>query len=158
MSRQLISMRWNKDLLAKAKALAAVENRSLTNFLETLVIRAGENNHPRGEIDARMKSAIDRFLSLIPESYKVADVILYGSRARGDHSFESDVDLAIILKGRPRRFLAVAKEFAGLAYDVQLDTGIYISPLPIWEGEWKHPEKAENPSLLHNIAREGIRV
>jgi predicted nucleotidyltransferase len=158
MSRQLISMRWNKDLLTKAKALAAAENRSLTNFLETLVMKASANDHPRGEIDALMKSAIDRFLSLIPEHYKVADVILYGSRARGDHSLESDVDLAIILKGRPQRFLAVAKEFASLAYDVQLDTGFYISPLPIWEREWKHPEKAENPSLINNIVKEGVRV
>lgn len=46
---------------------------------------------------------------------------------------------------------------ADLAYDVLLETGIHIQPLPIWEEEWEHPETYSNPSLLHNIKREGIR-
>jgi antitoxin ChpS len=45
-----------------------------------------------------------------------------------------------------------------LAYDVLLDTGIRIQPLPIWEDEWEHPEAYSNPLLLKNIEREGIRL
>jgi len=44
------------------------------------------------------------------------------------------------------------------AYDVLLDTGINISPLPIWMDEWEHPQAYVNPALLANIAREGVRV
>lgn len=45
-----------------------------------------------------------------------------------------------------------------LAYDVLLETGINISPLPIWLDEWEHPENYSNPELLANIAREGIAL
>ena len=47
---------------------------------------------------------------------------------------------------------------ADLAYDVLLETGIRIQPLPIWEEEWEHPEAYSNPRLLHNIAREGMQL
>ena len=38
-----------------------------------------------------------------------------------------------------------------------LETGINISPLPVWLDEWEHPEAYSNPSLLKNIANEGVR-
>ncbi len=43
-----------------------------------------------------------------------------------------------------------------LAYDVLLETGINISPLPIWLDDWEHPEQARNPLLLRNIAEDGV--
>ncbi|MDZ7919670.1 nucleotidyltransferase [Rhodoferax sp.] len=45
-----------------------------------------------------------------------------------------------------------------VAYDVLLDSGIRIQPLPIWEGEWAHPAHYSNPRLLENIAREGLAL
>ncbi len=45
---------------------------------------------------------------------------------------------------------------AGIAFDVLLDTDVLISPLPIWEEEWAHPERYPNPRLLENIRREGV--
>lgn len=47
---------------------------------------------------------------------------------------------------------------ADVAYDVLLETGINISPLPVWLDEWEHPERHSNPVLLHNIVREGVRL
>jgi hypothetical protein len=44
---------------------------------------------------------------------------------------------------------------ADVAYDVLLETGINISPLPIWLDEWEHPEEYANPSLLQRISNEG---
>ena len=43
-----------------------------------------------------------------------------------------------------------------IAYDILLDTGIRIQPLPVWEAEWADPVNYSNPHLLHNIARDGI--
>ena len=43
-----------------------------------------------------------------------------------------------------------------IAYDILLDTGIRIQPLPVWDAEWAYPENYSNPHLLHNIARAGI--
>ncbi|MCW5237836.1 nucleotidyltransferase [Verminephrobacter eiseniae] len=45
-----------------------------------------------------------------------------------------------------------------VAYDALLETGIDISPLPVWLDQWEHPERCSNPALLHNIAREGVRL
>ena len=45
-----------------------------------------------------------------------------------------------------------------IAYDVLLDTGIRIQPLPIWEDEWAHPSAYTNPELLSNIARDGVKL
>jgi predicted nucleotidyltransferase len=88
----------------------------------------------------------------------VLGVILFGSRARRTHRPDSDADVAVVLRGRPGKFVATKLAMADLAYDVLLDTGIRIQPLPIWEKEWGHPETYSNPRLLRNIEREGIRL
>ena len=43
-----------------------------------------------------------------------------------------------------------------MPHDVQLDTGINISPLPVWLDEWEHPETYANSALLLNIAKDGF--
>jgi hypothetical protein len=45
-----------------------------------------------------------------------------------------------------------------VAYEVLLETEVYIQPRPIWEDEWKHPQSHSNPRLLQNIEREGITL
>lgn len=45
-----------------------------------------------------------------------------------------------------------------MAYEVQLETGVLIQPLPVWENEWRHPETYKNPALLRNISRDGVRL
>jgi len=88
----------------------------------------------------------------------MADAIVYGSRARGTHRVDSDADVAILLTGDHQRFLTTKLTMADAAFDILLETGIHISPLPLWLDEWENPESYSNPSLLHNIAREGIRL
>ena len=102
--------------------------------------------------------AIHQFLALLAKHYDLAGAILYGSRARGTHRSDSDADLVVLLRGEHQRLLPITLAMADLAYDVLLDTGINIAPLPIWLDEWDHPGSYANPALLHNIAREGIRL
>lgn len=64
----------------------------------------------------------------------------------------------MILRGEHQRRLPTALAMADVAYDVLLETGINISPLPIWLDEWEHPERFSNPVLLQDIAREGVRL
>jgi hypothetical protein len=47
-------------------------------------------------------------------------------------------------------------ELADLAYEILLETGMRIQPLPVWQSEWEHPENYSNPHLLKNIASEGM--
>lgn len=109
-------------------------------------------------IDHNTEAAVRRFLALITNRYDMAGAIIYGSRARGTHRPDSDADVAVLLKGEHQRVLTTTLAMADVAYDVLLETGINISPLPVWLDEWEHPENYSNPTLLHNIAREGVRL
>lgn len=111
-----------------------------------------------GRIDHHTETAIRRFLALIATRYDMAGAIVYGSRARGTHRPDSDADVAVLLIGEHQRFLSTKLAMADVAFDVLLETGVNISPLPIWLDEWEHPENYSNPSLLQNIAREGVRL
>lgn len=109
-------------------------------------------------IDHATEHAVRRFIALLPAKYPVAGVIVYGSRARGTHRADSDADVAVLLRGERWRFLSAKLEMADVAFDVLLETGILISPLPLWLDEWEHPEEYANPDLLRNIDREGVRL
>lgn len=109
-------------------------------------------------IEHDTEEAVRRFLALIASRYDMAGAIIYGSRARGTHRPDSDADVVVLLKGEHQRVLTTALAMADVAYDVLLETGINISPLPVWLDEWEHPENYSNPALLHNIARDGVRL
>ncbi len=111
-----------------------------------------------GRIDRTTEQALQRFMALVSQHYRTRGAILYGSRARGDHGPGSDADLLVLLEGEHRRFVPTKLAMTDLAYDVLLETGLYISPLPVWSVEWEHPDAWSSPDLLRNIAREGIRL
>lgn len=110
------------------------------------------------EIDSETRQAAFSFIKKVNERYDVAGRILFGSRARRNHRQDSDADIAIILNGSRHQFLDTKLAMADIAYDVLLETGVLIQPLPIWVEEWEHPEEYINPALLKNIAQEGIRL
>lgn len=107
-------------------------------------------------IDPDTVQALRYFIDRIGRQHDLAGAILYGSRARGTHRPDSDADVAVLLRGKHQRVLPTTLAMADVAYDVLLETGVNISPLPVWLDEWEHPATAANPALLGEIAREGI--
>lgn len=99
-----------------------------------------------------------RFLERVRERYDVTSAVLYGSRAREDWGQDSDADLAVLLKGPPGDRADAAVVMAGLAFEVMLETGVLVDPLPLWDEEWDHPERFGNPALIANIRRDGVRL
>ena len=110
------------------------------------------------DIDTETAQAVRAFIGKIAAQYDFSAAFLFGSRARKSHRADSDADVAVLLHGQPGKFVATKLAMADLAYDVLLETGIRIQPLPVWEDEWRHPEKYSNPRLLRNIEHEGIRL
>ncbi len=102
--------------------------------------------------------ALRAFVQKVSLRSDFAGAILFGSRARHSHQTDSDADVAVLLTGHPGKFIPTKLAMDDLAYDVLLDTGVRIQPLPVWQSEWEHPENYSNPHLLQNIAREGIRL
>ena len=110
------------------------------------------------ELDPATAQAVQQFRHRLEADFAARELIVYGSRARGDHRPDSDADVAVLLVGTHKPFLDTKLKMSDAAYDILLDTGINISPLPVWLDEWEHPETYVNPALLANIAREGVRV
>lgn len=109
-------------------------------------------------VEPDVKSAIEAFVRSIQAKYDVDHVVLFGSRARGTHRPDSDIDVAVILNGAQLPFLETRQAMSALAQDVQRDTGLSISPLPIWQDEWSGAAHVSDLSLLDRIRREGIAV
>jgi len=110
------------------------------------------------DLDAETERAARMFLSRIAGRYDMTGAILFGSRARRTHRPDSDADVAVMLKGTHGKFLETKLAMADVAYDVLLETGIRVQPLPIWEDQWSQPERYSNPRLLANIAKEGVAL
>lgn len=101
------------------------------------------------------------YKKILVAHYEVQKVVLFGSRARGDNRIESDIDVAIIFAELPesaseRRKLA--GDLFDLAWDLQLESGLRLSPLPMTLAELENPELMENPALGRAISSEGIPI
>lgn len=83
-------------------------------------------------------------------------LILFGSRARGDHEPDSDADVAVVMRGPIENRWRLKCEIIDETYPILLDTGLYIQPQPIEERELDDPDRAANPALLRNIIEEGV--
>lgn len=109
-------------------------------------------------IDPDTERAARAFIARVASQYELAGAILFGSRARQNHRPDSDADIAVLLPGPRGHFLDTKLALADIAYEVLLETGVLIQPLPVWEDEWEHPENYTNPALLQTINREGLRL
>lgn len=109
-----------------------------------------------GQVD--IGDVILEFRESLADDYDVIQLILFGSRARGDYHSESDVDVAVILPGEPGDFVETKLAMAGRAFGALVQTGVRIQPFPIWEAEWREHTKHSNPDLLASIAREGLII
>ena len=82
----------------------------------------------------------------------LAEVVLYGSAARGEDRHESDVDLLLVLNREPTR--TQNEQMLQLAASIDLDFGICLSPLVMSPATYRwHREGAP---LWHNLRRDGV--
>jgi DNA invertase Pin-like site-specific DNA recombinase len=109
-------------------------------------------------LDADTERAARTFLRRLEGRYPVREAILYGSRARRTHHSGSDADIAVILNGKHGDRAAAVMDMAGIAFNVMMETGVMVQPLPLWPDELARPETFKNPALINNILREGIRL
>lgn len=115
-------------------------------------------SNPVNTIDHAAERAVRTFLKKVSSEFPVRAAVLFGSHARGTGRPESDVDIAIVLRGLPGRRVDQALMMADIAFDVLLETGVLIEAIPLWEDEWDHPETFNNPALVENIRRDGIAL
>ena len=97
-------------------------------------------------------------LQLIKKSVSATDpgatLILYGSYARGDNKENSDIDILILVDTDKITF-ADQKRIAYPLYDIELDTGIMISPFIYSKKGWANHKITP---FYENILREGTQL
>jgi predicted nucleotidyltransferase len=82
-----------------------------------------------------------------------ADVILYGSRARGDAHDYSDYDILVIVNGPVD--MALEKKIRENVYPLELETCEVLTLIVYSKKEWDSPLYRAMP-LHKNIDREGV--
>jgi predicted nucleotidyltransferase len=109
-------------------------------------------------ITNEVEEALDIFRTSLDREYgrRLRDLLVFGSRARGDATDESDVDVAIVLDGEIDSPVQDMLKVAGLAYDAIVETGIHVQGWPVSEREWANPSLHENPQLILSMRRDGL--
>jgi predicted nucleotidyltransferase len=101
------------------------------------------------------KKIIDKIVRMADLNYPDSEIYLYGSQARGDAKKYSDWDLLILLNRQNIPFDLEIKMMDDL-YDVELETGVVISPLIYTKSDWY--DRHSITPLYENIKNEGIRI
>jgi antitoxin ChpS len=105
--------------------------------------------HALRDLERRMRNRFGaRFVKLI----------LFGSRARGDHRPNSDADVAVVLQGPLRDRWATKEAIIEDTYPLLLETGLYIQPWPVEETALRDPDSAPSPVLINEIIKDGMPV
>ena len=107
---------------------------------------------------ANRQPALAEFVRRLRHSLSgnIVDVRLFGSEARGEATPESDIDVLVVVQPDDTR-TALEDRVVDIAFDVNLDFGVYISPRVITPGILNDPVWRETP-FIKNIAGESIRL
>ena len=138
----------------------------LPRAYQALDRRRRRDDKPRLDaLDPRTQEAVRHFLSRLDEASlpPVSRVFLYGSRARGDHRDDSDVDIVLVFAGaRPdyNKQTAVWEELDVVQWSAcdDLQEPMEITPFAYWQDEFDEPDKRFNPDFFRNVLADGVEV
>lgn len=83
-----------------------------------------------------------------------ADVILYGSRARGDERPDSDWDILVLTDYSVD--LITERKFRDKLYDLELETGEPLSIFVYSKNDWQTKQRIT--PFYENVTQEGVRI
>ncbi len=86
----------------------------------------------------------------------LSKIILYGSYARGDFQQDSDVDVMILVNLPVKEIEKVEEAIFELAYDIEMEHGIHISP--IIKNEQQFEYWVDALPFYRNVKKEGVEI
>ena len=115
------------------------------------------NEHtPLAHLTDRERLALAAFVDRIRQRFDglILSAVLFGSRARGEASTDSDVDVLVVIDKEDYR---VRKEIRYLAAEVWLEYGLFLSTR-VWSRSHWHKLQEMQTLLYRNIQRDGINL
>lgn len=99
-----------------------------------------------------VKAFVSRLRQALPSN--IVDVRLVGSEARGEAPPESDIDVLVVVQPDTDR-VRFEDGIIDIAFDVNLEFGLYISPRVVTQRILNDPVWRETP-FIKNVARESV--
>lgn len=106
------------------------------------------------QLTANEQMSIRAFLQRLDQAYghAIQQIILFGSKARGDSQPESDIDILIIVDEED---WALRDEISRIAAQLSLAHDVLIGPRVIGAERWRRM-KSDRFTLYENVSREGL--
>ncbi len=101
------------------------------------------------------RAVLDSFKALVTQRLRLHQMILFGSRARGDADPESDMDVLVVLD-EPAD-LALRKFVSDCAWRAGFDEGIVVAPVVFGRDEW-HNGPERHSLFARAVRAEGLPV
>jgi predicted nucleotidyltransferase len=99
------------------------------------------------------KKAIGELIEKLKETYgeNLVKVILYGSKARGDQTEDSDIDIMIILQDFKNKVEEI-KKVSAIVSSINFIYEVFISPVILRKNDYE----TGNLLLVRNVIKEGF--
>ena len=106
------------------------------------------------------QQALDKFVASVRAHYgpRLDDVLVFGSRARGEARPDSDVDLAVILHEDIADYWQEKFLLADLSYPFLVEANLLIQAWPVSHDHWAAPETHPNPAFVARAKRDAVPI
>ena len=153
--------------LAKLGKLPCIKIGGMWRFkkeaIDNWMINAGGTSHEDRKmtlieelsLKVNEKNALQALKEMVQRRFSDAEIILYGSKARGDSDEESDIDLLVLLDSSVTTMLE--DEVFRISYEIELKYDVVFGILVHAKDFW-NSDLANAMPIHWNIDKDGIKV
>jgi uncharacterized protein len=106
-------------------------------------------------VNERDATLLKQLKDLLERRISLHELVLFGSRARGDAEPDSDMDVLVVVDGLLTK--AVREAVSECAWEVGFEAGIVIASVVVSRDSWENG--VERASLLARaVEKEGVRI